>query len=228
MKSFKKFLGSYLSASTIEKRSSKLNPFLEVVYVNGKLKMNSRTINYSDEGRHAIFSKAFKKFNVEKRKIDNVLVLGFGSGSVVSILQDDYKMNCNITGVEADSVVIDLAKKHFQLDKIKNLTLHCADAYEFVLSCDNKFDLIVMDAFVDKYVPKKFHEEVFVRSVCNLLSENGILFFNYISIDERTENGLQKILDILKQLHGTAVRYAVSVLGIGNFVLVYEKPKKQE
>ena len=223
MKSFKKFLGSYFSSHTLEKRKSRVNPYLEVVYSKGKLRMNSRTINYSDDGRHAIFEKAFSKFNVEKRNIKNVLVLGFGSGSVVSLLQNDYKMNCKITGVEADEVVIDLSKKHFQLGEIKNLTLHCADAYDFVFECKGKFDLIVMDAFIDKYVPKKFHEEVFVKSLCSLLSENGILFFNYISIDERTENGLQKILSILKQLHGTAVRYAVSILGIGNVVMIYER-----
>lgn len=223
MKRLKKILGSYFSSSTIEKRKSKLNPYLEVVYSNGKLKMNSRTINYSDDGGHTIFQKAFSKFNIEKRKIEKVLVLGFGTGSVVSILQENYKLNCQITGVEADSVVIDLAKKHFQLDAIKNLTLHCADAYDFVLACSDTFDLIVMDAFIDKYVPGKFHGEIFVNSLVNLLKGNGILFFNYISIDDRTENGLQKIFQILKKLPGSAVRYAVSVLGIGNIVLIYEK-----
>lgn len=217
-----KVIGSYLAPRTIEKAGSKYNPYLEVAYAKGKLRLNSRTINYSEEGVHAVFAKAFEKFNISQRKINNVLVLGFGSGGVASLLRDQYKMDCPITGVEIDPVVIDLARKHFGLNEMQGLTLHVQDAYDFTMNCSHRYDLITMDAFIDKNVPAKFHEPIFVKKLASLLKEDGILFFNYISIDDRTESGLQKILRTLKELPGTATRYPVSVLGVGNVVLVYD------
>lgn len=223
MKKFFEHTFSYIFPKTLEKRISKLNPYLEVVYSHGKLKLNSRTITYSDNKRHDIFRKAFTKFNVPKRKIENVLILGFGTGSVANIFTSEYNMNCKIVGVEADEIVIELGKKYFDVSAIKNLDLHCKDAYDFVVTCQDRYDLIAMDVFVDKYVPGKFHEKKFIELLVKLLNEKGILFFNYISFDDKTEKGLTLIFELLKLYEGLVVKCPFSITGIGNIVLVYQK-----
>ena len=75
-----------------------------------------------------MFRKAFSRFNIRERDISNALILGFGTGSVASILCDEYKKDVYLTGVEKDPVVIDLAKKYFHIDRYKNLSLHIEDA----------------------------------------------------------------------------------------------------
>lgn len=223
MKKFFHCISSFIFPITLEKRTGKLNPYLEVVYSQGKLKLNSRTVNYSDDKTHDVFRKTFIKFNIREQDIKNVLILGFGTGSIANIFTSEYNMNCRIVGVEADETVIELGKKYFGLSAIKNLILHCEDAYNFVLTCEEKYDLIAMDAFIDKYVPRKFHEEKFIKSLVGLLNEKCILFFNYISFDDKTERGLNHIFKLLKSQSGTVTKAPFSVTGIGNIVLVYQK-----
>lgn len=98
-----------------------------------------------------MFRKAFSRFNIRERDISNTLILGFGTGSVASILCDEYKKDVHLTGVEKDPVVIDLAKKYFHIDRYKNLSLHIEDAGDFVENCDKKFDLVVGDIFVPMF-----------------------------------------------------------------------------
>ena len=217
----KKF-SSYFFSRTLKKSGSTFNPQLEVVFEKGKLKLNSRTINYSESGEHTVFQKAFKKFDISKREIKKILILGLGSGGVISVIRNKHNLLCPIVGVEIDPEVVTLSKQYFELDKVEDLTLHIKDAYDFVFTCKDKYSLITMDAFIDKYVPAKFHEETFLNSLCNLLEDNGILFFNYISIDDRTESGLQTIFQILNKLPGKVTRYPISIFGIGNIVLIYE------
>ena len=52
-----------------------------------------------------------KQYNFKK-----VLLLGMGAGSIIKLLQEKYDINCSITAIEKDEVVIELAKKYF--DKI--------------------------------------------------------------------------------------------------------------
>lgn len=219
------YIRSFILPQTLEKRASRLNPYLEVVYSKGKLKLNSRTINYSDNKTHEVFSKAFRKFSLGKRKPERILMLGFGTGSIAKLLNEKFKITCAITGVEADPTVIDIARKHFGLDAIKNLDLYCEDAFDFVLNCPHRFDVIVVDIFLDKYVPSKFHEQRFVDALVKLLSANGILFFNYVAVDDNTEAGLKKLFSRFDSLPGTAKQFAISITGIGNVVIVYENCK---
>src|ERR1041385_6778137 len=129
---FLKYLASFLFPYKVEERKSNVSGKIEVVYSKGKLVLDSAHVNYSFGGLHEGFQKAFFQFKIKEREIKNVLILGFGSGSVASILQDEYGKEINIVGVEKDLEVIELAKKYFSIEKYKNLALHCEDAFDFV------------------------------------------------------------------------------------------------
>lgn len=223
-----KYLSSFILLHTVEKRRSELNSFLEVIYYNGKYLLDSPRANYSFGGLHTVFQRTFSKFGIKKREIKNALILGFGSGSVASILQDEYGKHLEIVGVEKDQAVIDLAKKYFSLERYKKLTLHCEDAYDFVQQCENKFDLIVMDVFIDLDVPDKFLDEIFISSLGKLLSEKGILFYNLVIHNEKIRDKGTKLFERMNNLIGNIEWSRTIAQRTENWVFVRDRAKKQE
>ena len=222
--SFTKYLVSFLFPQKIEVRKSSVSGDVEVNYSNGKYVLDTLNVNYSFGGLHTIFQKAFNQFNVRERNIKNVLILGFGSGSVASILQHEYRMDVSITGIEKDKEVIELAKKYFGIDEYKNLTLKCACAYDFVLNAPlTSFDLIVVDVFVDLFVPEKCQDEKFIAALGKLLSENGILFYNFIARNAITRDRGAKLYKHLNQWVGSTEWVRISAQSTENWVFVSRK-----
>jgi len=218
-----KFLSSFLFTYTIEERKSEVSGKIEVLYSNGKYVLDSAHVNYSFGGLHTVFQRAFSQFQIKQREIKNVLILGFGSGSVASILQDEYGKHLEITGVEKDSEVIVFAKKYFSIDKYKNLNLHREDAFEFVQSCNQKFDLIVMDVFIDLDVPEKFSEENFISALGKLLSEDGILFYNLVIHNETVRDKGAELFKKMNSLIGKTEWCRIFAQRTENWVFVSHK-----
>jgi spermidine synthase len=222
-----KFISSFFFTYTIEEKKSDVSGKLEVLYTNGKLVLDTSNANYSFGGLHTVFQKAFGQFGIKDREIKNVLILGFGCGSVASILQKEYGKNVEITGVEKDKEVIELAKKYFFLDKYKNLSLHCADGYDFVLNTAlPSFDLIVVDIFVDLIVPEKIQEEEFISSLNKVISPNGILFYNFIVRDEKTRNNGAQLYKQMNNLIGHTEWIRLFAKRTENWMFVSQKQKK--
>jgi spermidine synthase len=172
--------------------------------------------------------KVFSKFEIRDREIKNVLLLGFGAGSIASILQKEYKKKLKIIGVEKDPVVVDLARKYFSLGKFKDLELYTEDAYDFVRNCNNKFDMIVMDVFVDVNVPDKFLEKEFISSLGDLLSVRGILFFNLVVYTERIRDKGNLLFNYMNELIGNTDWMRLNEHPTENWIFVTDKTKKPE
>lgn len=171
---------SYLYDLQVEVASSSLNPFIEVTYHNGRYVLNTKLANYSFSSLHKIFQDVFKDLKVKQGNYTNILVLGLGAGSIVSILRDEYKVSTPITAVELDSEILRLGKKYFGLNDYENLNIVEQDAYDYVLNCNDKFDLIAVDLFVDLDVPDKFASEEFLKALNKLLLPKGLLVFNTV------------------------------------------------
>ena len=53
-----------------------------------------------------------------------------------------------------------------------------ADATEYVADCTRRFDLVVVDLFVDALVPQAAEQEEFLLRLRELLRPGGLLLFN--------------------------------------------------
>lgn len=186
MKITKRLL-SYLFPVTIEKRKGTYLPTIEVNLRNGEYVLDGENVNYSFGSLHNLFLQTLTQFDIKEKSIKNVLVLGFGAGSVAHILHKEFQMNCLITGIEIDSVMLELAHKYFNLSSYQNIEIVCDDADEFIRRDTNMYDLIIVDLFVERRVPKKFIKPEFLYEIKQHLSANGFLFFNRIN-----ENALQQ------------------------------------
>jgi predicted O-methyltransferase YrrM len=184
-------LKSFVSDNIIETRPSTISGELEVWYQNGKYVLHSPDANYSFDTLHRVFQKAFKRFEVKKRNPKNVLVLGFGAGSVATILCDELKLSPHITGVELDPEIIALAKKYFDLDRFSKLSIHLGDAAEFVQQEKTVYDLVVSDVFVDKQIPENLIQESYIENLIRLTAIGGMGMMNII-VETKAQREAQK------------------------------------
>lgn len=169
---------SFLYPLMIEARNGQVTNYLEVIKSNGKYVLNSLDANYSFGGVHIIFDKLFQRINIRKYDFKNVLILGMGAGSVIKLLQEEYHINCSITAIEKDEVVIEFAKKYFNIDRYKSLTIVNADAFEYVSKTINFYDLIISDLFVEFNVPEKFASQEYLMNLKRISNDKACVIYN--------------------------------------------------
>jgi len=184
MMMFKKIL-SYFYPITIYKETSTISKSIEVTLYNGKMLLNTKNTNYSYGSLQAILKKGLLDIGAaEISRMDSVLILGVAGGSVVQTLVSDFSFAKNITGVELDEEIIDVANSYFNLDKISNFKCIIADAEQFVQSDANHYDLIVIDIFKDTDMPEFLFEDSFMTNCKKLLNKNGYILFNTMNLNK--------------------------------------------
>ncbi|MEL6987810.1 MAG: hypothetical protein AAGK97_08260, partial [Bacteroidota bacterium] len=83
---WKKYL-SYFIELHIESAPGEINPHLYVSLKNGRLQLSTANAVYSHEELYLNFKQAFDKLKFEKLEGKNVLILGFGLGSIPIIIE---------------------------------------------------------------------------------------------------------------------------------------------
>ena len=107
-----KRLLSYLFEIHIESTSSDYNPHLYVSLQKGRYQLSTANAIYSFEDLYDNFSDAFKEIDLDQLNVQNVLILGFGLGSIPIILEQKFNKKYFYTGVEIDEEVLYLANKY--------------------------------------------------------------------------------------------------------------------
>lgn len=175
---------SWLWPQVLFVSKGKETPVLEVAIENGKKVLNAGTVNYSFGSLHDVFRLALQKAKVETQQPDKILILGFGAGSVATILLEEMKLQPSVLkGVEADEVVIRLGKEEFNTERFQKLELVHDRAERFAAADSGSYDLIAVDLFVEDQVPEACQSEEFLRNLSRLLSPEGLLVFNTMPVE---------------------------------------------
>lgn len=113
-----------------------------------------------------------------------VLIVGLGGGAMVHFLTH-HEPQVDIDVVEIDPAVVQLADKYFGVRSGGNVRVHTADAVTFVESTADRYDLILMDAFLRPSsdtdptgVPTRLKTEAFLGRLKRALSPGGVVAFN--------------------------------------------------
>lgn len=215
-----KKLLSYLVPLRGKVYKSKINGQLELNWYEGKLMLDSKNANYSYGALQralAVGLHSIGLFKVSQAK--NILLLGMGAGCVIETIRKDFNNLSAITAVEIDEVVVDIAKKYFNVEMFPNLNIVVDDAFEFVKQKGN-YDLIIVDLFIDKETPSQFSSEEFLNNVTNLLSSKGNLLFNTVNEGGKFSKRNLSIVSILEK--SGLVRIVDGVEG-GNDLILLEK-----
>ncbi|MCX2817870.1 fused MFS/spermidine synthase [Haladaptatus sp. F3-133] len=111
--------------------------------------------------------------------IDDVLFIGGGGFTGPRIFADEY--NVTVDAVEIDPEVIDVAERYFGVEESGKLSIYNDDGRRFLRQTDERYDLIVLDAYKKDKVPFHMTTVEFMRLAESRLSEDGMLFMNLIS-----------------------------------------------
>lgn len=109
----------------------------------------------------------------------NALVLGVGGGTVIKLLEERFGA-IPITGVEKDADILALARTEFGLGSMANVELILSDAFAYLMTCQERFDLIIVDLYVADRLAHGVLAYTFLREVASRLTPDGIAAFNFI------------------------------------------------
>ena len=158
------------------KVKSDYNGTIEITWYRGKKQLNSKNANYSYGSLQKILKIGLQKIDLSQCK--NILLLGLGGGSVIKTLRDNFDYDNNIIGIDIDPVIISIAQDEFNITNDEKLTVLCADAFEFMKNNSLKFDLIIVDLFVDTEIPESFYTQTFWQHIIKATTNKGSILFN--------------------------------------------------
>jgi len=204
----------------LERRRTEHNPMLQVIEVNGQRRLDGLTVNYSCGSLERVLADAFAELELERRPVGNALLLGFGAGSAVRLLRRSHGRDVRFTAVEIDPVVIELVRRWFAFDGDAGVEFVEADARAFVTTCERRFDLVLVDVFVDECVPKSLHGADFAREAGALVRPGGRLVFNTLADSVARVHESEAIERALRSALGHVERLDVRT----NRVFAWEAP----
>ena len=166
-------LVSLFTPETIKTYHSDFNGGIKLIRFAADLRLDVGGLTQSGNVMVGIFDIGLKHLLPKGYRPESVLLLGLGGGSVIKYLHRRYPQ-ATVTAVEIDPVMIEIAKEHFGVGKIKNLTIINDDAVNFVKKTKEKYSLILNDCFQGFQTPKGF-EEIEVLKKMKAMSDHTLI-----------------------------------------------------
>lgn len=139
-----------------------------------------------------------------------VLVLGLGAGVVPMAFA---KRGARVDVVEINPRMAEVARRHFGLEELANISLWIADARTFVRNCAGSYDLVFVDLFVGDGTPEHLMTREFLTDVRRCLAPHGAVAANsFLDIDY--PNSYSALLATFADVFGT-VAFAHIPVGTG-------------
>jgi spermidine synthase len=154
--------------------------YLELILSKNRIVLNSQNANQSNGDLRLAFEETYKYLNFSQMKASNVLILGFGIGSILKDLQSHFG-TIEIDAIENNNQIVEWFYKYYPLDNIK---IHHQSAADLnTINC-KAFDVVILDLFIDHHIPEFVYETSFFETLNSLLSDNGILIWNTLPANQ--------------------------------------------
>ncbi|SEP55142.1 Predicted spermidine synthase with an N-terminal membrane domain [Lachnospiraceae bacterium NE2001] len=127
----------------------------------------------------------------EKDSLD-MLVLGMGTGTFAT-QSSRYFDNVNVEGVEIDQKITNLAREYFELSPEIKVTTYDGRAFLQGLEADDKYDVIMVDAYQDITIPFQMSSVEFFSLVKEHLNDDGVMVVN-MNMKTDTPGGINEYL----------------------------------
>ena len=112
---------------------------------------------------------------------DRMLVVGNAGGTIARAYGELYP-EMEIDGVEIDPAVSEAGRRYLGLEDNPRLTVHAADGRPFLELSDERWDIIVVDAYHQPYIPFYLATEEFFRLVRDRLEPGGVMALNVAGV----------------------------------------------
>lgn len=195
---------SFFFPQKLEEVYSPINGKIVVEKFRGKISVKVGGLSQSGGLVENLWQEGLKNLNIFPKKI---LILGLGAGTLANLLSKKFP-DAKTIGVEIDPVMINLGKKYFNLNKIKNLSIKIIDAEKY--SDKNKYDLIFVDLYLADIFPKNFENNIFLKKISKKLTKTGMVIFNrlyYANHIFKAKIFLDKLSKIFKYCISKNIKY---------------------
>lgn len=140
-----------------------------------------------------------------------VLILGMGTGTYATQCRKYYG-DMDMEGVEIDGKITALSREYFHLPEDVPVTTY--DGRAFLNAVDEKYDVIMVDAYQDITIPFQMSSVEFFYLVKAHLAENGVMVVNMNMRGREEGNINQYLADTIAFVFGEV--YTVDVAGSTN------------
>jgi len=125
----------------------------------------------------------------------NVLMLGFGGGSLASeLVEHKFK----IDAVDIDKRMMYLAKTFFEYND-QNTQFYVDDARHYIKNTNNKYDLIILDMLVSEVQPSYMFSKEAFQELQQIMNPNGLVIINFQGFMTKNDgSGFRSIFRTLK------------------------------
>ncbi len=111
------------------------------------------------------------------KDVRSILEIGFGGGRTAWYLHRSLP-KVQVTSVELDPTVLELAKKYFGIKEEPNFHVANRDGRLFVQESKERYDIILIDAYRGPFVPFHLLTKEFYQLVKDHLAEGGVVAQN--------------------------------------------------
>ena len=126
---------------------------------------------------YMLIADSFRPAGQDEIKPASVAILGLAGGTAARQYTAAYGTSVRITGVEIDPDILSVAHRYFHLDE-PNVHPVVADARYWLNTQAAKYDVIVMDAYRQPYIPFHLTTREFFSEVRAHLAPGGVAVVN--------------------------------------------------
>ncbi|MEL6942276.1 MAG: methyltransferase domain-containing protein, partial [Bacteroidota bacterium] len=161
---------------------------------NGRYQLSTANAIYSYEDLYTNFYQAFRQVSLPSDTSD-VLLLGFGLGSIPRMLEKQFQKTYHYTAVELDESVLYLAQKYTLPQLNSPIETICTDAYAYAVQSQQQYDLICMDVFLDDQIPEQFQSIDYLKALKKMLRSDGLLLYNCLAAKKEDQLASQQFYE---------------------------------
>jgi spermidine synthase len=116
-------------------------------------------------------------FASRERAPRRIAILG-NAGGTIAREYGHFFPQTEVAGVEIDPEVTDVGYRYFDMGSNKNLTVYNDDARPWLRQTDRRYDLIVVDAYRQPYIPFYLATKEFFELIADRLTPGGMVIVN--------------------------------------------------
>lgn len=140
-------------------------------------------------------------------QVQDVLILGLGTGTFAEQCLE-YFPGCSVTGVEIDQKIVDISREYFDLPEEVNAVV--GDGRSWLTASDEKWDVIMVDAYQDITIPFQMSSVEFFTEVLDHLNPGGVMVVN-MSMRSESEGSMNEyLMDTIRSVFPSAWTVRVS------------------
>src|SRR5216110_9507 len=126
---------------------------------------------------YMVVANSFRPAQASEVRPDDIAILGLAGGTAARQYTAAFGNGVQITGVEIDPDILAVAHRYFHLDE-PNVHPVVADARYWLDTQAAKYDVIVMDAYRQPYIPFHLTTREFFSEVRDHLTPSGVAVVN--------------------------------------------------